>query len=737
MSDDFEKGLGDIDGFTLEEILAEYKSEAYIEGQRKTPSESLRQLSDEIIKEARGNGADEAAGPELAEVSTPISVQSIEDFMGLSAEEDEPEPLPEPVREEKRPAEPTPAEHAEVKITTPRIINVSEIRTAAHPLEDDGGDDGEKRPRTDFVRDEKRRARARRELEEIGSALDDDEPLFEYESDEDEEVAEPTPQEAVKLYASGIRAMKLRSWAVFFLCLVMAGITYSDGLALPVFEFLFESPERAVITLIVLQFLTLFLSADIFGKAIADIFRMKMDGATLAAITSVVSLLDGAVMIALDTAGDRLPYSAVCSFAMLFAMIGTHYRRAGLRYCFRVAGASEDSYVVTRETDRVDPDDVLIKKKTPLNGFVTNTLREDITSKLYHAVTPLFILAAIVFSVICSMNGAQGGNFLQCFTALTAVSAPFSSMLAFSVPFRNVAKRLALTGAAVAGWYGAGEIKAADAVVVGDSDVFPPAALSMNGIKIIGDLMPEFVIACCASLVIEAGSGLAGVFSELTASQGVRLRPVDDFSAHESGGYTGNISGYSIYVGSSGFLTLMGIRFPQEMSVKNAVFCAIDGELAGIFAINYKPMNSVQNALLSVLRVKKLKVFFAMRDFNITPLMLKQKFKIPTDDYEYLTVDERHRLSDQKTRTRGPQAAVVIREGMAPLAEVMIRSRRLRSAAAAATVLSILCSAIGMLIVYYICYAGVFSAASASNILSYMLLWLVPVLLIVGSVGGS
>ena len=40
-------------------------------------------------------------------------------------------------------------------------------------------------------------------------------------------------------------------------------------------------------------------------------------------------------------------------------------------------------------------------------------------------------------------------------------------------------------------------------------------------------------------------------------------------------------------MGSASFMHLMEITLPQGLNVKNAVFCAIDGELAGIFALNY------------------------------------------------------------------------------------------------------------------------------------------------------
>jgi hypothetical protein len=65
-------------------------------------------------------------------------------------------------------------------------------------------------------------------------------------------------------------------------------------------------------------------------------------------------------------------------------------------------------------------------------------------------------------------------------------------------------------------------------------------------------------------------------------------------------------------------MTSHGIRMPQKLNVRNAVFTAISGVLVGIFNVNYVPVTSVQDALVTLLRSKRYPIF-AIRDFNITP----------------------------------------------------------------------------------------------------------------------
>ena len=67
---------------------------------------------------------------------------------------------------------------------------------------------------------------------------------------------------------------------------------------------------------------------------------------------------------------------------------------------------------------------------------------------------------------------------------MTAASASFSSLIAFNLPFNFISRRLAASGAAIAGWSGASDIDDAIGMVVRDNDLFPENTLSFNGIKV-------------------------------------------------------------------------------------------------------------------------------------------------------------------------------------------------------------------------------------------------------------
>ena len=116
---------------------------------------------------------------------------------------------------------------------------------------------------------------------------------------------------------------------------------------------------------------------------------------------------------------------------------------------------------------------------------------------------------------------------------------------------------------------------------------------------------------------------------------------------------------------------------------------------------------------------------------SITPLMLKKKFRMPTDAFQFPAYSERFRISGAEPDPASRIAAVIAREGMGPLVDVAERGRRLSLGVRAAAIISLVGSIFGLLLMFLLCWMGAFDSASASNVITFMLLWLIPLALIV------
>lgn len=142
----------------------------------------------------------------------------------------------------------------------------------------------------------------------------------------------------------------------------------------------------------------------------------------------------------------------------------------------------------------------------------------------------------------------------------------------------------------------------------------------------LGNFPMERVVAYTATLIRDSGSGLTKLFHDHLRALGGLMRNADHLCCYEGGGLSANIRGDQVLVGSAAFMNLMDIPLPQGLNVKSAVFCAINGELAGIFALSYSLHDTIFPALEELMR-EKIGPVLATRDFNLIPAMASPAFQ--------------------------------------------------------------------------------------------------------------
>ena len=139
---------------------------------------------------------------------------------------------------------------------------------------------------------------------------------------------------------------------------------------------------------------------------------------------------------------------------------------------------------------------------------------------------------------------------------------------------------------------------------------------------------------------------------------------------------------------------------------------------------DYLAVSSVDEAM--ELRRNRITPILAARDPNVTPALLKRKFGRGVR-VEHPALAVRLALSEQEG---GRPRALLLREGLLPYAETVVGSRRLRQGVQWATAVSLLGSAAGMLLAYYLCSVGALSMMPPLTLLVFQLLWVVPVALL-------
>ena len=540
------------------------------------------------------------------------------------------------------------------------------------------------------------------------------------------EAEELSAKKANKFYAQQLRPLRFRLRVSVFLSVVLAWIS----LRLPMMGMLGASLTVQAGVSLILLLTVMMASLDILAAGARQLFELRPGGEALAFLAALMNCVDAA-MVAVGY-GTQLPFCAVGAFSLTAALWGEKLECTARARTTRVAAISKTPFAVTAQsTERGGR--YLCRTGRDAAGLVRRSEEPSFCQSVYATAAPALVLVSLLLAAVSSFNG-RGGYFLHTLSALLSVSASFGSFISFPLPYSMTARKLQSSGAAVAGYAGAADIGRTRRVVITDNDLFPPGTMKLSGINILEGALVDRVISFTASLLTASGSGVAGVFMELINRRGYELVQPQDFRCHEGGGLSAQVDGVQILVGSAGFMNLMGIRLPQGMTVKNSVCTAISGELVGVFNLEYIPVTSVQDALVTLLQGRT-RPIFAIRDFNITPLMIRQLFRVPTDNFNFPTFRERYRIASAAARSDVPPAAVVARSGMGPLVDAAESGRKLFGACRVSTVISLAGSVIGMVIMFLLFRAGSFDTATAGNVLSYMVLWTLPV--VIFSVGQS
>ncbi len=536
---------------------------------------------------------------------------------------------------------------------------------------------------------------------------------------------ELSPQRASGLYADQAFSLRLRCIFAAGLCLVLLYLSYG----LPAFGVLGSSLIIRTLVCLVFQLVVMLIGLDVIANGFISLFEGKPGVESLISVSCLISLIDAVVMVISGNTALGLPFCAVSSLSVLFALCGSYLSCAGFALSFKVASLPKEPSLVMSQQNIGGDGRVLFKAKRPVTGFVRESEQSDLFEMVYSFLAPFLLVAAPVLSLFCFIASDKCSSFLRTLSACTCVSASFSALLGFALPFYVLTKRLSRSGVAIAGYSGASELGRLRQVVITDIDLFPRRTVSIADINIEEGSYPDKVISYTGSMIAAAGLGIAPVFTELMKKNNCSMQRVEDFACHEGGGVVARINGDKVYVGSAGFIRLMGIRIEKGSVSASAVCTAINDVYAGSFEINYTPISSVQRALVSLLSGKT-QPLFAIRDFNITPLLIKQKFRLPSSSYDFPSFADRYLISSRESQENGSVIGMFARGGLNSVAGLMLRGRRLYLGSVLCAALSVLGTLVGMVLMLSLCWAGAFDSAGVANVMTFMLLWLSPVFVI-------
>ena len=539
-----------------------------------------------------------------------------------------------------------------------------------------------------------------------------------------EELPEPEPKRAVRACAAQLGPLRLRGRIALIMSLVMVYLTYASSSALPLTGALKTSPRVFSLMLLILELTVMMAGLNIFTDGIVKLARRKPDAQSLAAASCVFTALDALLLALMNDRTLGIPLCAASALGLTVAIWGEYWRISALRRSFRVLTSSTSLYTVSGEQG-ITKEAALLKSRRSIRGFIRRSLETDYSAGIFKFLTPMLLIASVVLGALAALVRGAPKSIIHIIAMVLAASSSFSATICFSLPFAFAARRFAQSGAAVAAWPGIRDIGRSRNVIITDSDVFPRGTTELGDIRILEGAFVDKVISYTASVIAASGSGLAVPFAELIRRNGYTISRVENFEPHDGGGMTAMVNGETVCVGNTGFMNLIGVRVPRKLGTHNAICTAINGSLVGIFMVNYRATGGVQEALVTLLH-SNLEPIFALRDFNITPQMLKEKFRLPADNFKFPSYSERFRISGAEPDKSSRVSAAIAREGMQPLVDAADRGRRLYGAIRIGTIISAAGCVFGLLMVFLLSWAKTFDISTAANVITFLLLWLIP-----------
>lgn len=535
------------------------------------------------------------------------------------------------------------------------------------------------------------------------------------------------PSELAKRYSKGLSKMKFRIRTLLILCVVLLYLTIAADGTLPLPQFFQVETKVTAGILLWGMGVACLLGLDVLWLGITAPKRGRIGAHTLTVCGVAATLLDN-IWYCLVGREGLLPFSALASCSILACLWGVYDRKKGLAKACETASLSSSPYRVTLDSDKWEGRSAFSKESGTAEQFGAQIQSPDGAQRIQQVAVPLVFIAAVLFALITSVGRLHPERIFWCLSVVFTAAAPLAGMLVYSQPFLRLTKRLSGT-VALAGWDGVLSMEGDANILLKDDDLFPVGSVKSQGIKTFNGTPLERVTGCTASMIQASGSGLTKLFSDLVHIQGGFFRRVDSMHYHEAGGLVATIRGEQVMIGTAGFMTVMHIPLQQGEYVKEAIFCAINGQLQAIFSLKYEQPRKIRSALQSLIRAG-VKPVLVTRDFNITPAMLHRRFQLPTNKMEYPEIKRRYELSDPGQAHNPILGALVRRDGLGPFTEAIIGARRLRMVVRLNNILSILASVVGLVLAFYLTFIGAFLSLSSLNMLLFLLLWLVPNLLI-------
>lgn len=541
--------------------------------------------------------------------------------------------------------------------------------------------------------------------------------------EDDEDLGqEVTAKAASAYYGSFIKPMRLRLRISLLLLLLMVWLS----LGLPVTGLL-KNYRVAGLFCLGLQLCIMLLSLDVVTNGVMSAVRRRPGAETMAVLSCLLTSVDALLTGLTDFTGAHMPLCLISSLSLVGILAANLFSCRGLRKALRVPAIGLNAYAVSGETGLNKGQITLLKSLRSSKGYVRRAEEAAPDEELFRKISVPLMILAVLLSLIIAIVKKSFTDLAFILSAVLCPAVPLSALLCFALPFFTGSVRIFSSGAGIAGWSGLCDIGQSKNLIVTDRDLFPEGTVELVSPIICVNVDQKRIISYAASMLTASGCSVASCFTDLMERTGCTTRKIENFETLPGGGMRGIIDGSVVLCGCSDLMQLMNVWVPHQLADRTVILLAVDGVLYGIFDMKYTADPQVRKALIALMRSNRHPIF-ALRDFNVTPELLRRCFDVATDGYDFPPYVDRFKMSEGTPSEDSKVAAVVCREGLGPLTHMADTGRSMYVTIRLNTLITLLSALLGMLIVFIkLVGAG---SIGVGFLFWYMILWLIPVVIL-------
>ena len=424
----------------------------------------------------------------------------------------------------------------------------------------------------------------------------------------------------------------------------------------------------------------------------------------------------------------RVPCCAAFSLEMTFALWNRSLRRStemGQMDTLRKANRLDG---IVKVSEYFGSRDGILRTEGRVEDFMDHYAKRTAPERALNIYALLSFLACIGIAVLAGVRHDMS-LAIQVFSTSMLVAVPASAFVSQSRPAAILQRRLHMVGTVICGWQGIKKLCGKASFPLMDRDLFPVGSIKLNGVKFFGDAEPEQVIAAAASLMAVNGGCLEPVLTQLRKSRNGPEYPVEDFRVHADG-IRGMVNGREMFLGGVQFLKDQGVEVADDALIPQAVYCAMDGQLTAVFAINYSRTKAAAAGLVTLNSYRKIRPLVLSRNFMIDGTLIREKFGIRTKRFDFPDRDIREGLEEFVPDPELIAGALTTQPHLSSAAYAVTGARALRTSSKAGMFVHLFAGIVGLLIMAALAYLGDLQLLSPANVLLYQAVWMVPGLLI-------